>query len=952
MANANKQLIDLPFFELCNQAPVATQAIAAMTTSEDGTDRYIYYIVGITFYRYDTIADTWQLLAAPNQTTTVGCSLRYTTKRGFHGRVLSATSTTIQIPGLRGPTLDGQTIEILSGTGMGQTRVLTYTGETVHDAGVVTAVAANLLTDSLKKWKINQWAGYMVGVTFGTDSTQYKKILYNDTTTLYVSDINLQPHDPWSNQPYAAILPYALPVTTAGSQAHFQIMSSTFSVTAWTTTPDYTSFFTTLSGGIYLLSSLAGAPYFSLQYYDVIADSWQNKTTPQGMILAALGTDFSLERTGKLGSALVTNLGVVSGTNRTLADAGQTTLEVDRWRNHRIVITGGTGIGQSRRIVSNTAGAFTVNRNWDINPTTGSTYEVWPDYARLYMAGGAASALFAYSTFNDCWGQGQYFDDGITANITCTMAGWEPFGVTSGTRIAAGVQAINTTPANAGTGYAIGDTFSFVTGAGAGAKGRVVALSAVGVPSTIELIDSGTTTGYTVATSGGVTNIVGSGSGLTVSVTTVGPTANIVLASASWLKQGDSVTFAGCTEGLWNAAYTILGVSAVSTSACTFSVATTATANMAASNSQSTTVIVDPSKNWIVNEHVGRIVDLCVSGTAPTSQKRWITANTATTLTVATIVAGVNGTSKYCIYDANIFGCDDQRKEANMHGYGHASGGSLTTLTDSSKNWIPGQWIGYLFKVEAGTGYGSGRISITANTATTLTYTTQSFTPDATTRYEIADAWGIATSGAASTLTDNTKNWATNQWGGKRVRVTAGTLQGTETTCTANTATALTITGTPDTTSAYAIVSIPPRGAGIELIWAWGATAVANKKLMFCPRGGGSNSADIYDIAKETWAFGYFFGPQAEPFTTGSSYAYDGVDSILASRSATGQPVRVFRYNLATNKISGYATTTWVQGTAHIGNFMAICSAPTTGEEYLYCLQNTGTLMSRAQMFF
>ena len=81
----------------------------------------------------------------------------------------------------------------------------------------------------------------------------------------------------------------------------------------------------------------------------------------------------------------------------------------------------------------------------------------------------------------------------------------------------------------------------------------------------------------------------------------------------------------------------------------TYDIITTAAASAVASFSQSTTLIVDPTKNWTVNEHKGRIIKLDIAGTAPTSQYRVITSNTATTITVATIVAGVNGTSRYTI---------------------------------------------------------------------------------------------------------------------------------------------------------------------------------------------------------------------------------------------------------------------------------------------------------------
>lgn len=948
MANNNLQMVDLPFFELCNQSPVASSAVAGMTSVEDGSDRFIYYLTASTFYRYDTVADTWQQLSTPNVAPVTGVTMKYTQRRGFHGRVLSAGSTTIQIPGLRGPSLNGTTINILSGAGGGQERVLTYTGETIHDAGVITGTTTNTLADSLKKWQVNQWSGYTVGITFGTDATQYKKILYNDTTTLYIADVNLMPHDPWNNQQFTAVTPFALPVTTAGSQSHYQIMSSNYSVPAWTITPDYTSYFTVRTGGIYLVSSAAAAPFLTLQYYDVLHDSWTSKTVPQSLILAALGTDFSIERTGKIGTTLVTKLGTTSGGNRTLTDSGLA-LTTGFYANHRLLITGGTGTGQTRRIVWNTSTIFTIERNWDTNPDSTSTYEVWPDYDKVYLGGGAAAAIFAYSPEKDYWMQGYNFDSGLTNNISVTMAGWEPIGVTSGTRIALGIQAVNATPTAGGTGYVIGDVLTISVG-GAGAQVIVTSVSAGGIVTGIALINSGTTTGY--ATGTGVATTGGTGTLCTIQITTVGPTVNVVTATAAWFKRGDSVTFAGNTDSTYNVATTILGVSAVTTTSCTFSIATTAAATMATSNVQSVTTIVDASKNWVVNEHVGRLVHLMVAGTAPTSQIRWIVSNTANTLTVATITAGVNGTSKYTIYDAKVFGIDDQRKETVMSGYGAASGGGTTTLIDSSKNWIPNQWAGYVFKIESGTGYGSGRITITANSPTTLTYTTQSFTPDTTTKYEIADAWGLATAGAASTLTETgTKNWAVNQWAGKRIRLTGGTLTGTETATTANTSNALTLTGTPDTTTTYAILSIPARGAGAALIWTWNATVAANKKKLFFARGSGSNTFDVYDISTGRWTFGTFFGPQNEAFTTGSSYTYDDADGILMSRSVAAGPIRIFKYSLTTNKVYGVATTTWLQGTVHVGNFMEQVYSPTSNFPYLYCLQNTGTLLSRALLF-
>lgn len=943
-SNNLKPQVDLPVWEWCRFAPTATVAVSGLATADDGSNRFIYYMTSSTFYRYDTQADTWQQLSTPNTAPGTLMSLRYTGFRGYHGRVLSATSTTIQIAGLRGPTLNGKVLKILTGTGASQQRTLTYTGETIHDMGVITATTTLNIADSTKKWKFNQWSGYLVGITFGTDATQYKKILYNDATTLYIADANLQPHESWNNQAFVAAAPYALPVTTAGSQAHFQILSHTYTVATWDVTPDYTSYFTTITGGIYLLSSSGSAPFFTLQYYDILHDSWQTKTCSQGLIQAALGTDASLERLAKRDTAFVSSTATAGGT-RTLTDSTQT-LTPDRYANHRILITGGTGVGQHSRIVCNTATIFTIHRPWDIAPDATSTYEVWADYDKMFLAGGAAAALYAYSPENDYWMQGNNFANGVVNNIGVTMNGWDPVGVTTGARIAAGVTAVNATPTAGGTNYLVGDILTCSVG-GTGARVIVTSISPGGVVTGIELVAAGTATGFTTGTGKATTG--GTGSGCTIEITSVGATCLVTTASAHWFKSGDSITFSGCSEAAYNAAHTIIGVGATTT----FDVAVTATASMAASSSQSTTVIVDSTKSWTTNEHVGKLVHLSVAGTAPTAQIRWITANTATTLTVATIVAGVNGTSKYAIYDSKVFGTDNQFKPANRQNWGHASSGSTTTLVDSSKNWVVNSWAGYKLRIESGTGFASGIISIISNTETTLTYASQSFTPDATTHYEIADTWGLITTGGTTTpVTEaTTKNWTTNMWAGKRVRITGGTALGQEATVTSNTATALTTAALTltDTTSTYAILGIPARGSGIQLLWVWGNSDTATRgKYMFLPRGSASNTADIYDITTSRWIYGYFYSPQAETLTTGSMYTYDGVNTIYFQKDATG---RIFAYNFATNEVSGLGTIPYAHSTAIIGNRMEIIET-VDGIKYLYIMRHTGQEMWRMLIFF
>lgn len=954
VTNNNKKIVDLPFMELLTQAPAATSAITSTTSTRVGQADFIYSLLSATnFFRYDTVTDTWQQLATPVTTPTALSSIRYASRRGYHGRVLSATSTTITIPGLRGPALSGSVIAIDRGPGAGQERTLaTFVGESILDAGVITGTTTATLADSTKRWNFNQWAGHTVLINFGTGAPIYKKILYNDTTTLYISDDNLRPHEPWNNQPFVAVAPYALPVTTAGSQAHYQILASTFTIdTPWEVTPDSTSYFLTLTGGLYLYSSLAAAPFFSLQYYDVANDAWQTKTVPQSLVLASLGTDSAFETTSKIGNAFLQRSGsTISATARSLSDSG-INIPVDRYANHRLYITSGSGRGQDRRIVGNNSGSFFVTPAFTTTPDATSRYEVWSD-ARAYSIIGNTSAILGYHPDEDVWSQGHLFDSGIVANMAVTMAGWVPIGLASSTvPIAAGITAINSVPTAGGTGYVIGDILTCSVG-GTGAQVIVTGISAGGVVTSLALVNSGTATGFTVGTGRATTG--GTGTGCTIEITSVGRTSNLTTSTATWFKTGDSVTVSGCSEAAWNTTYTILGVSALSTTACTFSVATTALSAVSATSSQSTTTIVDPSKNWVVNEHVGRLVHLMVAGVSPTSQIRWITANTATTLTVATITAGVAGTSKYAIYDAKPYGSDALSRVTRRENVGWASGSgqSTTTLVDVTKQWIPNQWSGSMFKIETGTGYGSGRITITSNTTSSLIYATQTFTPDATTKYEIADTWGLLTGTPSTTVipANNIINWPTNFFAGKRVRIFAGTGVGQETSVTSNTNNTLTVTAVTTAPvvadSVYGIVGQPIRTAATNIIWLYGTTNDRGR-FIISPRGGGSNNIDFYDIVTNRWIMAHWYAPLSETYTTGTSYAYDGGDHVYFAKGVTvGTPIRIFDYDLTTHTLRGLMSTTILQGTATVGN-MADVITTEDGLDYIYVLQNTGTQFTR-----
>ena len=71
---------------------------------------------------------------------------------------------------------------------------------------------------------------------------------------------------------------------------------------------------------------------------------------------------------------------------------------------------------------------------------------------------------------------------------------------------------------------------------------------------------------------------------------------------------------------------------------------------------------------------------------------------------------------------------------------GFATSGTPNSLIDSTKGWVTNNWAGYYVNILAGAGLGTLPIKILSNLGTTLNFeTTQTFTPNATTEYEILD---------------------------------------------------------------------------------------------------------------------------------------------------------------------------------------------------------------------
>ena len=389
VTNKLKQQVDMPVWEWCRFAP-ATSAVTTCSCMPDNqsfnpnSGRFIYYNISSgNFWRYDTVADSWMQLASPVQAVATGASMRFAGALGYFGRVISATSTTITTGLPFGGSAVGFKIRIISGTGAGQERVITSVADpVVADFGSASSGQAlgttAYLADTNKTWGsyngsnvwcVNNWVGYNLRMVMGTGVFQSRKILYNSATTVYIGDTGLNSSDPWADVQCVA--------PAAGTQ--YQIESSVITVdTGWSTTPDYTSRYVIQSGGIFLLSSAAATPWYTLQYYDVLADVWYTKPAMTNMA-SAVGTDFVLERVTENSSIwfIDTATGGTTGSGTTtLVDASVTTWTSNQWANYYVFVYSGSGLGQWSKITSNTTTTLTLSVNWSVATDATSRYQI------------------------------------------------------------------------------------------------------------------------------------------------------------------------------------------------------------------------------------------------------------------------------------------------------------------------------------------------------------------------------------------------------------------------------------------------------------------------------------------------------------------------------------------------------------------------------------------------
>jgi len=732
------QQVDLPRWEWTRFAPAVSSAISATCSADNGNflpsehGRYIYYMISATnFSRYDTWTDMFQQLQSPPIAPVTFSAMKFAGALGPEGKVISATSTTLQVPAVTQNAMVGYDVVIVSGTGAGQRRTITACADpVVHDSGIATAVANALggisITDTLKTFGGNQYEGYTlrVGNTPANSAGQIRRILSNTATVITVGDTT-QMNKPWHNP---AIFAPAISAT-AGSQTFYSIESQVITVdSAWTTTPDATSVFR-IQSGMVLCGSSAGAPFYTMQAYCVLTDTWYILPTYTNNYVAAL-TDLSIERTTENSS--IWDRGIAtSGTTTTLVDAAHgvdvAAWRTNQWANYWVYIYSGTGAGQIRQIASNTGTTLT----W---ATAGTAPDTTSRYLILGFDAGTATAGAA-TTLTDstkAWPTNRWANY-VVRILHGTGAGQTRV-IASNTATALTVQNAWTTNPSTDSVFAIqGDSDKLYLVSGGNAAILMHNMDSQ-VATFGRQIDWGIARNA-AATVGGHQPIA------IASLSNVTTTATATTAQPHQFRVGDLVTVRGATDANYNV--TAVAIATVP-SATTFTYTMAGTpASSTLTGAQSTTTLTDLTKNWTTNEHAGRLVYLNTSSITAaagntTGQVVRIASNTATTLTfVATVTAPTNGVSRYSIARGDAIGTLD---------FGVATGTqSTTTIQDTTKSWAVNIWAGR--RVRVLTSGGPIEVVIASNTSNTLTVSTITLPVTLVTQYAILEgnAKGLGT---------------------------------------------------------------------------------------------------------------------------------------------------------------------------------------------------------------
>lgn len=696
-----RKLVDVPQWEHLKPTSIglggtATSASAWASAGDATINENIYMVDRTRLSTYNAKTDSWYRLppfaGGAYGNDILFTSIKYLKNDGIHGRIISATSTTFTTSGLNGKILNNLIIKIVSGKGAGQERkIISIEDPVIHEQGVSSTTP--YITDTTKKWKTNQWLGYQVAVKFGeaiVPSTflnmgNRSSVLYNSSTILFF-------YDPVTTMKYE---PYISGYNT-GNGCEYFIESSVFTIDKkWDIIPDISSRYVIYCGALFTnsISKFTAGGTVRNYNYLVFRDLIRNEVEPTTITYNFFNqpqTPNTCEHICPSSTPYFTG-SITSATNRVLRFSSNLTSSLDRWVNYEVQIISGSGFGQKRRIIANTTASLEVIPNWNITPGTGSKFSVVNEDKNIYLVGGGIAGMWCFNKDVFYSHPSPFCDYGTNHPLGVRRSGEDslPFYMDNynGVRSTNGITSVNSIPTAKGTGYGVGDELTI-----SGGNNGKVYVETIGVGGTVESV-SLLRCGDSYSTGTGKATTGGTGTGCTIEIVTIGTIGRVSVRFMHNFRLGDTIIFSGASEAAWNKSYTVLATDSYST----FDIEITATATATNASSVDYGKIVDTTKNWVTNEHVGKLVTFSPISSNRTYTSR-IISNTSKVLRLSDANIYPELSSIYIISEPYVFGRDEQYKGYNKTNYGYATSGSKITLIDNTKNWNNNQWANCKFR--------------------------------------------------------------------------------------------------------------------------------------------------------------------------------------------------------------------------------------------------------------
>ena len=928
------KLVDQPVWEWMRYSPFTSTIGTTLynfptAATSSRWNRYIFSTSATTMYQYDTFSDSWSTFGGllPNSpASTVGGG--WDLSQGHYGNFIVGTSgsSTAQGGFINESAVVGLKIKVIAGLGRGQERTITactqpenleYLTPTATYTNTSTGVTS--ITDTTKKWMVNQWRGYQVRAYLGT-SQQYfvRRVLYNNNDTLFFANAEWHVTDP--NQAYNHVYDAnSISVTTA---TRCVIQRSTITVDSpWTTNLDKSSRFEINCGSLVSVQNISTNAFFLAYRYDPLYANWFPLHTQTGVMPNFLATtQLQYEPISADLTPIFTTGSVTSGSPTSSVDTSQN-WSINQWRNYRFK---NKTTGLERMITSNTSNTLQFEAPLDITPAASNQYEVIADDDKSYLSGGNFATMGQFSNLNNSFYPSQRLEDGV-ANIASVRYQSSPsFQIPVSAITRTGNVATVTTIT--GHPFETGDRITITGATGSDASiynGNFVVTSSY--PLNTALAGATQPTQFTYA----MGSTPAANAGFSAHTTTL-----LFDTSKNWVAN----QWVGKVVQVWSGSPTAPTTNYSRITANTSQSLTLATAMASATTLTGNTGVW--GYNILSDQAFGASYGLDTSITTGTASFYPV----ASTVNASSLIF-LTASSQLATIQAIPVG-------APITGSGIAAGTFLRSYETSSN----GLFI---------------TASISANaTATAANVVLQ-------VELSSSRGFGTATGGASTTLVDGTKNWPTNFWVGAQIRFLAGTGVGQEATISSNTNNTITFgttntaggtTATPDTTTVYSILPTGRRNttsttagaAGADMKWIYGRESGSNLtptsslgKYIYCFEANSTLRFVKYNIA--TMMYEYPFIPPWHHstnfnLTDGTTISYDGANRIYIQPNISAQ----FIYIDTDRDImeNGASTLPAGNSTARQCQRMVIKQSEDGGLNYLYYMRSNDTPFFRSLIFY